>query len=81
MIQAVIGAHPKNVGLIFIKSQNKITAKAPGVIRVVAKDFKVVPIKAVQAIFGTKPKKAGCVLQAADDGVIGKTVLYLVMPK
>ena len=60
---------------------NKIIADAARLIRVGAEYFKRVTIKAVKAVFGAKPNESFFVLQAADDRVVGKPVLYLVMPE
>ena len=43
--------------------------------------FKMIPIKAVEAIFGTKPKKAQSILHAAINGIVTKAVLHLVVPE
>lgn len=81
LIQTLLGADPQSALFIFIQRLNEIVADAFRFIGVVAKDFKVVTVEAVQAIFCAEPKKAPFVLQAADHRVVREAIFYLVMLK
>ena len=60
---------------------NKIAPDASCVVRGIPENFKGISVKPVKSIFGAKPEKSFFILQATDGGVVGKSVLYLVMPE
>jgi hypothetical protein len=60
---------------------NKIVANASGIIGRVSENFKGITIKPVQSVLGSKPKKSFRILYAANGGIVGKSVLDLVMPE
>lgn len=57
------GTNPDPTVSIFKQGDAAIIADGSGVIGIVAEDFKLVTIIAVQSIFGGKPQKAFSVLQ------------------
>ena len=60
---------------------DEIAANAARIVGVAAEYFKGITVKAVEAILGAKPEKAFFILQAADNGIVGKPVFYLEMPE
>ena len=60
---------------------NKIAANTSSIIRRAPENFKGISVKPVKSVFCAKPKKAFFILQAAYRGIIGKAILYLVMPE
>jgi hypothetical protein len=43
--------------------------------------FEAIPVKAVQSVLCAEPHEPFFILQAANDGIVGQSVLYLEMPE
>jgi hypothetical protein len=67
--------------IIYIKTMDKIIADAGRILGIIPKHFKGITVKPVQPILCTEPKKTFAVLHAGKHGVIGKAILYLVVPE
>ena len=60
---------------------DEVAANAARIVGVAAEYFKGITVKAVEPILGAKPEKPLFILQAADNGIVGKPVFYLEMPE
>jgi hypothetical protein len=67
--------------VVHIKAADKIIADARLVLGVVPEYFESVAVEPVQSVLGAKPEEAFAILQAAEHGIIGEPVLYLVVPE
>ena len=80
-IQTFVRPRPEPVLVVHIKTADKIIPDAVAVLRVIAEDFEGVAVEPVQSVLGAKPKETLIVLHTAKHGVIGKSLLYLVVPE
>ncbi len=78
-IKAFFGADPNVAVGVFVQGMDEIAADAGAVVGIVAEDLEGVTVEAVEPVFGAEPEEPPFVLEAADDGIIGETVLHLQM--
>jgi hypothetical protein len=62
-----------------VQAPDKTIAQSQRIIRIVAKDFENVAIKAVQPVFGAHPDKPMTILHGAKHGIVREPLFHLVM--
>jgi hypothetical protein len=67
--------------VVHIKTADKIIADARLVLGVIPEYFESVAVEPVQSVLRAKPEETFAVLQAAEHGVVGEPILYLVVPE
>jgi len=80
-IQPLVRTCPKDMVVVHIQAADEIIADACLVLGVIPEYFERVAVEPVQPVLCAKPEEAFAILQAAEHGIIGEPVLYLVVPE